>query len=153
VATFHFALITPERTAFDGEVNSVSLRSAGGDIGFLAGHVPYIGAVRVSDCEVVPEDQGTVHLAVHGGFIEVDPDGRVTLLADIVETAEEIDVAQAQADRDAAAPSAGAAEPGTEAEAEETLRWAQVRLDVAGVGGGGTTGSGPAGGASGTVPR
>jgi len=140
VATFHFALISPERSAFEGEVNSVSLRSAGGEIGFLAGHVPYIGAVLVSDCEVVREDSTTVHLAVHGGFIEVDPEGSVTLLADIVETAEEIDVAQAQADRDAAAPTAGAAEPGTEAQAEATLRWAQVRLDVAS----GAGASGPA---------
>lgn len=131
MATFHFALISPERTAFEGEVNSVSLRSAGGDIGFLAGHVPFIGAVRISDCEVLRDDATIVHLAVHGGFVEVDPEGTVTLLADIVETAEEIDVAQAQADRDAAAPTAGAAEPGAEAEAEAALRWAQIRLDVA----------------------
>ncbi|MBO0692275.1 MAG: ATP synthase F1 subunit epsilon, partial [Acidimicrobiaceae bacterium] len=127
MATFHFALISPERTAFDGEVNSVSLRSAGGDIGFLAGHVPYIGAVRISDCEVVRDNGSIVHLAVYGGFVEVDPDGRVTVLADIVETAEEIHVAQAQADLDAAAPRAGSAEPGTEAEAEAALLWAQVR--------------------------
>jgi F-type H+-transporting ATPase subunit epsilon len=140
VASFHFALISPERSAFESEVNSVSLRSAGGEIGFLAGHVPYIGAVLASDCEVVRDDSTIVHLAVHGGFIEVDPEGRVTLLADIVETADEIDVAQAQADRDAAPPTAGAAEPGTEAEAEATLRWAQVRLDVAA----GTGATGPA---------
>lgn len=148
MATFHFALISPERTAFDGEVNSVSFRSAGGDIGFLAGHVPYIGAVLASDCEVLRDDGSIVHLAVHGGFVEVDPEGSVTLLADIVETADEIDVAQAQADRDAATPTGGA-EPGSEAETEAALRWAQVRLDVAA----GTGATGSAGGPSGTVPR
>jgi F-type H+-transporting ATPase subunit epsilon len=130
VANFHFALISPERTAFEGEIKSVSFRSAGGDIGFLAGHVPYIGGVHPSDCEIVRDDDSIVHLAVHGGFVEVDPQGTVTLLADIVEKAEEIDTAAAQADHDAAA-GAGGVEPGHEAEAEATLRWAQVRLDVA----------------------
>jgi F-type H+-transporting ATPase subunit epsilon len=131
VATFAFAVISPERSPFEGQVNSVSLRSAGGDIGFLAGHVPYIGVVRISVCEIVPDSGAPLHLAVHGGFVEVAPDGTVTLLADVVETASEIDVARAQAARERAA-AAIAGDPNASPELEAALARAEVRLEVAG---------------------
>jgi F-type H+-transporting ATPase subunit epsilon len=128
MASFAFAVVSPERQAFEGEVSSVSLRSAGGDIGFLAGHVPYIGVVRVSVCEIVPDHGEPLRLAVHGGFVEVAPDGTVTLLADIVERAEEIDVARAQAAQERAT-SVSTPEPDPEVEA--ALARAEVRLEVA----------------------
>lgn len=128
MATFSFAVVSPERQAFEGDVTSVSLRSAGGDIGFLAGHVPYIGVVRISVCEIVPDHGDTLRLAVHGGFVEVAPDGAVTLLADVVERAEEIDVARTQAARDRAA-SVSSPEPDPEVEA--ALARAETRLEVA----------------------
>lgn len=124
-------MVSPERTAFEGEVTSVSLRSAGGDIGFLAGHVPFIGSVRVSVCDI--EMEGATHkaFALHGGFVEVDPDGRVTVLADVVEGADEIDVERARAARDRAL-SARSAGGEADAEIEGALARAEVRLSVAG---------------------
>jgi F-type H+-transporting ATPase subunit epsilon len=155
VATFAFAVISPERSPFEGQVNSVSLRSAGGDIGFLAGHVPYIGVVRISVCEIVPDSGAPLHLAVHGGFVEVAPDGTVTLLADVVETGAEIDVARAQAAHDrATAAIAGNPEPSPELEA--ALARADVRLEVASTTAAGTGrsgGSGTPAGAGASGPR
>jgi F-type H+-transporting ATPase subunit epsilon len=151
VATFAFAVISPERSPFEGQVNSVSLRSAGGDIGFLAGHVPYIGVVRISVCEIVPDSGPAQHLAVHGGFVEVAPDGTVTLLADVVETAEEIDVPRAQAAKDrASAAVTGTQDPSSEDEA--ALARAEVRLEVAASAGAssGRSGTSSASGAAGS---
>lgn len=143
MATFPFALISPDRNAFEGQVNEVLLSTAGGEMGILAGHVPYIGAVRICDCTVVREDTSTVHLAVRGGFVEVDPAGAVTLLADIVLRPDEIDVNEVQAERDAAAsPTAPAPAAGEDeesayaaAQAEAAAAWVQVRLEVATAGG------------------
>ncbi len=145
MATFPFAVVSPERRAFEGEVTSVSLRSAGGDIGFLAGHVPFIGVVRVSVCEIVPGSGEPIRMAVHGGFVEVAPDGTVTLLADVVELPEEIDVARAQAAKDRAMVATGTED---DTEAEDALARAEVRLEVAGVTGATTpTGSARSGSA------
>jgi F-type H+-transporting ATPase subunit epsilon len=140
LASFGFAVISPERSPFEGQVTSVSLRSVVGDIGFLAGHVPYIGVVRISVCEIVPESGPELRLAVHGGFVEVAPDGTVTLLADVVETPEEIDVGRATAARERASALIGVGGPGGELDpgAEAALARAEVRLEVAATLGGTT---------------
>jgi F-type H+-transporting ATPase subunit epsilon len=133
VTAFAFAVVSPERRAFEGSANQVSLRTAGGDIGLLAGHVPYIGAVSICPCEVTREDGGVEVLAVHGGFLEADPEGAITLLADVVEKAAEIDTARAQRARDAAAGRVAA--DAEDVAAAAALMRAEVRLAVAGAGG------------------
>lgn len=136
MSAFHFLLVSPERTVFDGDAEAVSLRAEGGEIAFLAGHIPFVGEVEVSSCEIATAEGGTRTLAVHGGFVEVDPDGTVTLLADVVEAADEIDAERARRARDAASEAASRDEPGAEA----ALARAEVRLEVAGA----STGSGTA---------
>lgn len=128
---FPFSVVAPDRIVFSGDVSQVSLRSEGGDIGFLAGHVPFIGAVEICVCEITPAEGGPCLLAIHGGFVEVAPDGAVTLLASVVETAEEIDVARARAAQERA--STGADEDQDPASAGARAR-AEVRLSVAGAG-------------------
>lgn len=122
MATFPFELLTPERTLLEGEAEMVALRSAEGDIAFLAGHVPYIGAVR--PCVVAIHhggDAATEEAAVHGGFVEVAGD-RLVLLAGVAELASEIDVPRAErALRDA--ESSGD---------EAAMLRAEVRLQLAG---------------------
>lgn len=149
--SFPFALRTPERTLFEGEVDEVSLRAAGGDIAFLTGHVPFIGAVRVSECRIAPTGSPTVLAAVHGGLVEVDPERAVVLLAPIAELAEEIDVARARA---AEARLSGSAHI-EDAAAAAALERAVCRLGVAAVvasAGGSTTAAtrAPAGHGSGS---
>jgi len=130
--SFPFALRTPERTLFEGEVDEVSLRAAGGDIAFLTGHVPFIGAVQVSECRIAPTGAPTVYAAVHGGLVEVDPERAVVLLAPVAELASEIDVGRARA---AEARLAGSAHV-EDARAAAALERAVTRLAVAGAGAG-----------------
>jgi len=136
--SFPFALRTPERTLFEGEVDEVSLRAAGGDIAFLTGHVPFIGAVQVSECRIAPTGAPTVYAAVHGGLVEVDPERAVVLLAPVAELASEIDVGRARA---AEARLAGSAHV-EDARAAAALERAVTRLAVAGAGAGAAVGAG-----------
>lgn len=128
--SFRFSIMSPERDVFDGDVDQVRLRSDGGDIGFLTGHVPFIGEVRPSICEIDLPGGDTQALALLGGFVEVGPDGAVNVLADAVERREEIDVAAAQQARQDAARRL---QDGHDPDVERLLQVAEVRLEVAGV--------------------
>ena len=67
-------LVSPERTLLSGEATMVRARTVGGgDIAFLPGHAPFIGALATWTVEITLVDGGRELAAVHGGFIEVQP--------------------------------------------------------------------------------
>jgi F-type H+-transporting ATPase subunit epsilon len=129
VATTHVELVTPERNLYSGAAEMVTCRTAGGDIAFLADHMPYLAALEPGVVRIIGEGGDELRLAVHGGFVEVH-DNRVIMLADVAETATDIDVARAQRAREGAERAlAGSAE---DPAAEAALRRAQARLEAAG---------------------
>ena len=89
-------VVSPEAILFEGEAEMVVARTlGGGDIAFLTGHVSFLGALDDWPLRVIQED-GQVTFAVHGGFVEVSND-RVTVLSDVAEQSNDIDVARATA--------------------------------------------------------
>lgn len=129
MATTHVELVTPERNLFSGAAEMVTCRTAGGDIAFLADHMPYLAALEPGVVRILQEGGTEVRLAVHGGFVEVH-DNRVIMLADVAEAAGDIDLARAQRARDEAERRVGAG--GDSVEAEAALRRAQARVEAAG---------------------
>lgn len=127
-------LVSPERIAYSGEARMVICRTATGDIAFLPGHIPFIGVLATHPVRLQMEDGSEQVLAVHQGFVEVsppDPSGntRVTILSDVAELADTIDVGRARAAKERAeeALRADADDP----EARAALVRAEVRLSVA----------------------
>jgi len=121
-------LVSPERILWSGEADMVVARTSEGDIAFLTGHAPFIGALGIGVVSIRPTDGGEERAAVHGGFVEVSGD-RVTILSDVAELASDIDAARArraleQADRNA--------EELDDAEVEAALRRARLRVELAG---------------------
>jgi F-type H+-transporting ATPase subunit epsilon len=90
------SVVTPERELWSGEASFVVARAAGGDIGVLPGHAPFLGALHHATLKI-DSDGGSEFFAVHGGFIEVFED-RVTVLAPVAEAAHEIDIERARRD-------------------------------------------------------
>jgi F-type H+-transporting ATPase subunit epsilon len=92
MATFHFDLVSPEKLAFSGEVDQVDIPGAEGDFGVLAGHAPVVSAVRPG---ILTITTGGKHqkMIVLGGLAEVS-DNRLTVLADVATSIQEIDRAQ-----------------------------------------------------------
>jgi F-type H+-transporting ATPase subunit epsilon len=90
-------LVSVERPIWSGEATAVYARTPEGEIGVLPGHAPLLGAlapgwlVRIQQADGVEQ-----RVAVHGGFLSVRADG-VSVLAEIAESADEIDVARAHA--------------------------------------------------------
>jgi F-type H+-transporting ATPase subunit epsilon len=123
-------VVSPERVLYSGEATMVTCRTVGGgDIAFLTGHVSFIGALSTWPVKVVTESED-VHIAVHGGFVEVSND-RVTILSDVAELADQIDVTRAERARDRAEGSLR--DDAEDEEAKAALARAQVRLQVAAV--------------------
>ena len=123
-------LVSPERIAYSGEAYMVVCRTAGGDIAFLPGHIPFIGTLATHPVRVIAEDRSEVVIAVHQGFVEVSDD-HVTLLSDVAELADDIDVARAQAAKARAEDQLRV--DADDEDAKAALARADVRLEVAGV--------------------
>ena len=76
----HFSLVAPERELFSGEVDQVDALGAEGDFGVLAGHAPFMTALK--EGPVTVRDGAVVRVyQVRGGFAEVTPEG-LTILAE-----------------------------------------------------------------------
>ena len=122
------ALVSPERILYQGEADMVVCRTTDGELAFLTGHAPLVGALAIARVKIVPPDGPPVRAAVHGGFVEVR-DNRVSILSDVAELAEQIDLDRARAARDEAERRA---QQGDDEEANAALRRALVRLEVGG---------------------
>jgi F-type H+-transporting ATPase subunit epsilon len=122
------ALVSPERILYQGDADMVVCRTTDGEIAFLNQHAPFVGALGIGKVKVVPPDGQPVQAAVHGGFVEVR-DNRVSVLSDVAELADQIDVERARRAKEEALRKLA---QGDDPEAQAALRRAEVRLEVAG---------------------
>ena len=127
-ATFPVTVVSPEQVLYEGEGEMVACRTTEGEIAFLPGHQPLLGALGTAKVRVILAD-GEQTIAVHEGFVEVSGD-RVVVLSDVAELPEEIDAARAQAAKERA-EAALASNPDDE-DAKAALARAELRLEVAG---------------------
>ncbi len=88
-------IVTPDRSIAHGAVDEVVVPGADGSFGVLPGHTPLLSTLTVGEIEYRRGDERS-YVAVSFGFAEVLPD-RVTVLAQIAEASEEIDVTRAEA--------------------------------------------------------
>lgn len=95
-------IVSADRSLVSEAVDEVEIPGVDGYFGVLPGHTPLLAVLgagelwyRISDA-ANPGTSLTRYLALAFGFAEVQPD-RVTILADIAEKSDEIDVARAEA--------------------------------------------------------
>ena len=89
-------VVSPESVSYTGEASMVVARTVeGGDIAFQPGHIPFIGILQVWSVDVVKEDGSRDTFAVHRGFVQVS-DTDITILSDVSEAKDEIDVPRAE---------------------------------------------------------
>ena len=127
--TLHVQVVSPEQILYEGEGEMVVCRTSDGEIAFLPGHTPLLGALGIAKVRVILPGEGEQVIAVHGGFVEVSGE-RVIVLSDVAELPEDIDVPRARAARERAEAILAADsedELGTGA-----LARAALRLEIAG---------------------
>ncbi|MCC3773983.1 F0F1 ATP synthase subunit epsilon [Streptomyces sp. UNOB3_S3] len=93
-AELHVELVAADRSVWSGEATLVIARTPSGDIGVMPGHQPLLGVLQSGPVTIKTKD-GVVVAAVHGGFISF-ADDKLSLLAEIAELADEIDVERAE---------------------------------------------------------
>ena len=122
-------LVSPEEVTYSGSAEMVIVRTTEeGDIAFQAGHVPFLGVLAPWSVDVLRPGGERDTFAVHRGFVEVSHN-RVTILSDVSESADEIDVTRAEDARQRAAEALAADAEDNGAAA--ALERAELRLRVA----------------------
>jgi len=93
-------IVTPDRLLLREEVEELQIPGKNGYLGILPGHAPLITELQIGELSY-RQDKTTHYLSVAWRYCEVLPD-RVTVLAEIAERAEEIDVNRALAAKERA---------------------------------------------------
>src|SRR4030095_8394433 len=87
-------IVTPDRALLREEVAEVVVPGSQGDFGVLPGHTPLLSTLKIGELWY-RQGQERHYLAIAFGFVEVLPD-RVTVLAQVGDRAQEIDVQRAE---------------------------------------------------------
>ena len=91
---FHLQIATPDGLVFDGNAESILVRTDNGDVEILAGHTDLFAPVGIGIARV--KTGGSVRAASSaGGFISVSR-GEVRLVSTTFEFADEIDLSRAR---------------------------------------------------------
>jgi F-type H+-transporting ATPase subunit epsilon len=129
MAVMQVELVSAERRLWSGEAEMVVARTTEGEIGILPGHAPVLGELASGLLRVIQPGGTEVVAAIHGGFLSVSATG-VSVLADIAELADDIDLTRAQAAYDKAQHSFAADD---DVETKAALDRAATRLKAKGV--------------------
>ena len=92
--TLHLEIVTPERLAYEDDVDMVLVPGIDGELGILPHHTPLVSLLGVGELEI--RKGGTSEsFAIAGGFLQVRPD-KVVVMAETADLASEIDLERAQ---------------------------------------------------------
>ena len=132
MSSFYLQIVTPDGLLFDGQAETLTVRTIDGDVTVLAGHTDYVTALGMGRAKVTVDDTPR-YAACIGGMLLVN-DGKVKLVATTFEWTDEIDVARAEASAERARAILNEREKHTEDEialAEARLKRALVRTGAA----------------------
>src|SRR5664280_945810 len=96
--TLHLDVVTPERQVLAQETDEVVLPGAEGSFGVLPGHMPMVVVLKPGLMKLKTGGEEKLY-ALGGGYAEIMP-GKVIVLADTAEPAEDIDVEKARQEQD-----------------------------------------------------
>lgn len=124
-------IVTPERQAFEGDVDSVVCPGIEGELGVLPHHAPLLTTLGIGELRIRRGGEEE-YFAIAGGFLQVRPD-KVVVMAETADMASEIDVQRAEEARREAerALQEGFHEPADLARARAALQQALLRIQVA----------------------
>ncbi len=94
--SFKVVIVTPDKTAFEGEAVAATIPGLAGYIGVWANHAPLVGAVAPGLVTLKVDDAGSErYFSVGTGFVEIS-DNVVNLMTDTCEIGDEVDAPRAE---------------------------------------------------------
>lgn len=91
-------IVTPEKMAFSGKVEEVTVPGSEGEFGVLRGHAALLSAIDVGELNFTKDSKKSFY-AVNTGYTEVTT-GKVTILVETAERADLIDKERAKKAKD-----------------------------------------------------
>ncbi len=129
---FHLQIVTPDGLVFDGEAESLLVRTDDGDVEILARHTDFLASVAIGRARIRTEGKD-VYASASGGFLSVSR-GEVKLVAITFEFADQIDLNRARAAKEKAEAAIAKANGDREERlAKAKLARALNRINVAGL--------------------
>ena len=127
--TMMLQIISPDRVFYEGEATMLEMTTTEGEIGVYPGHIPMTNILKPG-IVVIHEGDQIKRAAVHAGFTEILQD-RVTIMAEIAEWPDEIDVNRAKEAEERAKRRLSEKGEGLDvARAEMALRKALTRIEL-----------------------
>lgn len=77
---YRLTVSSPDGNIYEGDVVALYVRGCEGDLAVLAGHVPFVTALKPCDVRIELEDCSEIKGYTEGGILSVATDG-VTLLS------------------------------------------------------------------------
>ena len=93
--TFSLTIVTPDGVQFDGQAESLTVRTTTGDMGIMAGHINCVAPLGMGMATVMADGQKRYGACI-GGMVSV-LNGQVKLVPTTFEWADKIDLARAKA--------------------------------------------------------
>ena len=90
MASFRLQIITPDRIFYDDEAERLIVRTTDGEMGVLARHENFAGALPSGPVRIMKDGKYRV-AALSSGVLKVSAD-KTTIIAEAVEWADEIDI-------------------------------------------------------------
>ncbi|MBD8915556.1 MAG: ATP synthase F1 subunit epsilon [Pseudobutyrivibrio sp.] len=126
---FQVEIITPDRVFYHGDASMIEFTTTEGEIGVYKDHIP-LTTVLAPGIVTITEPEGAKRAVVHAGFAEILGD-KVTLLAEVAEWPDEIDLDRARRAEDRARDRLNRKDANLDvARAELALKRALVRQDI-----------------------
>lgn len=127
--SFKLKIATPDGLEFEGEVESLLVRTAEGDAEILAGHTDFLSALGTGRARIMVSGEKRF-ASSSGGFVSVK-NGEVSMVCTTFEFADEIDINRAKAAKEKAeAALASAKDKKAEALLKAKLARAASRINV-----------------------
>ena len=127
----HLEIVTPERLAYEDDVDMVLVPGIEGELGILPHHTPLVSLLGVGELKI-RKGGDEESFAIAGGFLQIRPD-KVVVMAETAEIDSDIDLERAQKARAEAekALESGYVEGADLSAARAELQRALVRIRVA----------------------
>ena len=80
--TFKLQIAAPDGMRYDGDAVQISVRGIEGDLAIMAGHIPFVTALKSGECRVYTDDKTVRRASCSGGMLMVSRECVRLLLSD-----------------------------------------------------------------------
>ena len=80
--TYNLIISTPDGSVFDDKAVSLIVRGTEGELAVMAGHVPFITAVKPGECKIILSEEQEKIATIGGGILTVQGDKTTLLCSD-----------------------------------------------------------------------